>query len=285
MEQQINPAAEHSSYFTAFIQSLVTKFQPLQIICFSKTSKLVQTQGCFRQTEAAMHCNYCLLMVINQTQRIDHEVQDYANAHYRQGNITIVCHSNEAIQQALANHKPFFSSVYQYGKVIYSHDGMLNLDVQPIYGPGADTADLQHQFQHRMQLAEGFMIGAAECLAKERYNSCVFMLHQVVEQSCAALIRMHLHYRADFHNLRRLLNLCTAFSDQPYKLFLSTQEDERLFDVLVKSYSEARYKDNFIVAGSDAEILYHKVISFVELTKTISNDLPMAYKSAAPPLI
>lgn len=83
-----------------------------------------------------------------------------------------------------------------------------------------------------MPLADGFLMCASECLENEQYGICAFMLHQAVEQACICLVRVHIAYRSKFHNLYRLLRLCQCFSERPFQLFLSTPEDERLFDVL-----------------------------------------------------
>ena len=99
------------------------------------------------------------------------------------------------------------------------------------------------------------------------------MLHQVVEQACIALIRVYLAYRSEIHNLRRLLCLCSSFSHEPIKTFLSgSPEDERLFEILLKSYSGARYKETFIVLADDARVLYNKTLAFVTLAKQMCNE-------------
>ena len=79
---------------------------------------------------------------------------------------------------------------------------------------------------------------------------------------------------------------CKSFSEEPYKLFLSgNAEDERLFDLLVKSYCGARYTSTFSVDQNEATKLYHRVSSFLELTITLCtahivklNDEALAYK-------
>jgi HEPN domain-containing protein len=123
-----------------------------------------------------------------------------------------------------------------------------------------------------MPLADGFLMCAAECLAKKQFSISTFMLHQAVEQACICLIRVHIAYRSDFHNLSRLLRLCTCFSEKPFQLFLSTPEDERLFDVMAKSYSASRYQDDFAVSRQDAESLYQRVASFLLLAKAMCDE-------------
>ncbi|MFF5384320.1 hypothetical protein, partial [Pedobacter suwonensis] len=94
---------------------------------------------------------------------------------------------------------------------------------------------------------------------------------QVTEQTCIALIKINTGYLAEFHNLHRLLRLCECFSEKPYHLFLSNAEDERLFGILLKSYSATRYNDNFTVTKEDSEHLYKKVHTFLLLSVDMCN--------------
>jgi HEPN domain-containing protein len=155
------------------------------------------------------------------------------------------------------------------GELLYSHDGLLVRPyVQPYNPVNGGRKALKH-YNHRMPLAEGFLTGAAQCLAAESYNISVFMLHQAVEQICILLIRVHIAYRSEFHNLSRLLRLCQSFSELPQKMFFESAESRRLFEVLSRSYSAARYKDDFSVSRKDAESLFILIESFVAVAKSM----------------
>ena len=261
-------ADDHSTYFKLFVESLVLKFKPLQIFCFSKETVLEEVQSCFNDEKLKQRCNYCLLLVTESTNRIDYEVQDFSNAHYKLGNVTILCHAKETIEEAFKANSRFFITVCNEGKLVYGHDGLTNFYVPAHFIPTQAGEKALKHFSYRIPLAEGFLIGAGECLNKGQYSVCVFMLHQVVEQVCIGLIRFFMAYRSEIHNLHKLLRLCTTFSSAPIKLFLSgSPEDERLFDMLLKSYAAARYKSNFIVLADDAWALYNKTIAFVALAK------------------
>jgi len=96
------------------------------------------------------------------------------------------------------------------------------------------------------------------------------MMHQVVEQCCILLLWVHLGYRSEVHNLLRMLRLCTSFSVRPLKTFLyGSPENERLFNILLKSYSGSRYGNGFSVSGNDAQILYDRITSFIALVKEL----------------
>lgn len=119
-----------------------------------------------------------------------------------------------------------------------------------------------------MPLAEGFLRGARECLDKQDYKVSTFLLHQVVEQCSILLLRVHLSYRSEIHNLIRMLRLCNSFSEKPLQTFISgSTEDERLFNLLMKSYSGSRYGNGFTVTAQDAQSLYQRVSTFVTLVK------------------
>jgi len=141
------------------------------------------------------------------------------------------------------------------------------------FDPHLAAAKAQKHFEYRIALADGFLQGAAECFANRQYNVSTFMLHQVAEQCCIALLHVYLDYRLHIHNLNRALRLCGCFSDRPLKLFASGGlNDHRLLDLLIKSYSHSRYKDDFVVAQEDAEKLYGRVCSFVALTREMCID-------------
>ncbi len=273
MKVQFLPSEQSpAEHFKAFIQSLVEKFKPQKIIKFGRQTLSNEIEGCFANKQVK-HSHYCLLMVTEHVTRIDYEVQDYANSHYHDGQITIICHGQDAIKEAIKANSRFFITVSNSGQLLYSNNGYTQFDAETQFIPTGALEKAEKHFFHRIPLADGFLQGARECLQKHHFNICAFMLHQVVEQCCIVLIRIHIAYRSEFHNLHRLLSLCRCFSEEPYKMLLSgSQTDRRLFDILVKSYSQARYADTFFVEQADAEQLYNKVSAFHQLVKCMCKE-------------
>ncbi|WP_316849080.1 HEPN domain-containing protein [Pedobacter agri] len=265
----LSSTIEHELYFSEFIRKLSEKFQPLQIFSFFKHSSSQKQSSCFVQKQNSSIYDYCLLVVTETATRIDYEVQDFANRTYEQGSMTIICHNNQLIWEAIDLNSRFFKTIYNYGELLYSHCGLLT---RPYVGPfiqvdGAKKA-VKH-YRYRMPLAEGFLSGADKCLQEERWELCLFMLHQAVEQTSIMLIRVLLSYRSEFHNLCRLLKLLRSATDQPYLLFFETAESRRLFDILCKSYSSARYKPDFAVKKIDAGKLYHMVTDYLSMANNL----------------
>ncbi|RZJ64683.1 MAG: HEPN domain-containing protein [Flavobacterium sp.] len=282
MEPKLSPEAEHAVHFREFIHRLAQKFEPLQIFSFSQNSSTHHSQGCFNDNQGYSKCDYCLLVITETATRIDYEMQDFANSYYQHGTITVICHGRQSVMDAVQQNSRFFIGVLTYGKLLYSKDRLLDVDPAPPFIPTKGAIKAIRHYEHRIPLANGFLMCASECLEKEQFGICAFMLHQAVEQTCICLVRVNIAYRSEFHNLYRLLRLCTCFSEKPFQLFLSTPEDERLFDVMAKSYSGSRYKDDFSVSRQDAERLYQRVASFLLLAKEMCMEkIELLAKSAS----
>lgn len=272
MEPKLSPEANHAIHFREFVLRLAQKFEPLQVFSFSQNTCMQNTKGCFNENQVAIKCDYCLLVVTESATRIDYEMQDFANANYLNGTITVICHGRQSVMDALQQNNRFFISVLTNGKLLYSKDGLLDGDPIPPFIPTKGAIKAMKHYGHRMPLANGFLMCASECLEKEQFAMCAFMLHQAVEQACICLVRVQIAYRSEFHNLHRLLRLCQCFSQRPFQLFLSTAEDERLFGVMAKSYSGSRYKDDFMVSRQEALSLYQRVASFLLVVTEMCNE-------------
>ncbi|QNK63931.1 hypothetical protein H7F33_05400 [Pedobacter sp. PAMC26386] len=131
----LTPADEHSIYFKTFVKSLIQKFQPQQLFCFAKKIVSEETSGCFIDHGYDHNYHRCLLIVTESNTRIDREVQEFANFHYKQGKITILCHGKESIAEAIRANNKFFITIYNTGHLLYSSDGMTQSDLMVRYIP------------------------------------------------------------------------------------------------------------------------------------------------------
>lgn len=255
------------------ITPLVSQYKTEYIICFGCLNDTKATTSCFIEDVKQSNTHYFLLMITTAVTRIEHEVQDYVNSHFDKAGITIIVHGLETITNAINQGSRFFTAVCRDGMQLYTASGLrLNLDY-PHLNPATTLAKAEKHYYHRYCMALGFMEAAGECFEKEYYNNTIFMLHQAVEQACIAMIRVFMAYRSDIHNLSRLLNLCHCFSGEPAALFpRKTTEDQRLFQLLLKSYTDARYRDEYKVTSQDAGMLCTQVRALIELTEELCID-------------
>ncbi len=263
------------------ITLLTGPYKTEYIICFGSLNDVKATSSCFIEDVRQNNTHYFLLMITTEVTRIEHEVQDYVNKHFDKAGITMIVHGLETVTNAINQGSRFFTVVCRDGMQLYTANGLqLNMDY-PNLNLATTQAKAEKHYYHRYCMALGFMEAASECLEKEYYNNTVFMLHQAVEQACIAMIRVFMAYRSDMHNLSRLLNLCGCFSGEPAAIFpRKTTEDQRLFQLLLKSYSDARYRDEYKITHQDADMLCTQVRAFIELTEELCinriNDLRTA---------
>jgi HEPN domain-containing protein len=264
------------------ITSLVSKYKTEYIFCFSCLNDAKTTTSCFAGDISVSDTHYFLLMITTDITRIEHEVQDYVNGLFETGTITIVVHGMETVTNAIAQGSRFFTAVCRDGMQLYSASGLrLNIDY-PDLNPATTFTKAQKHYFHRFGMAWGFMESASHSYDNGFYSNCMFELHQSIEQACIAVIRVYMAYRSDMHNLSRLLNLCKCFSDGLIELFpRRTEEDKRLFQLLVKSYSDTRYKDDYKIVDLDADELCIRVREFLELIKKLCKQRIAEYRRAA----
>ncbi|WP_169303278.1 HEPN domain-containing protein [Pedobacter cryophilus] len=249
------------------LTQMIHRYQPVWIICFAYRLRHQESYLCFNEQQLASDHHYFLLMVTKGRTRFEHEAQDFVTTHFTEGEITLLSHGSDTIaEKIIAQHK-FFTRVLNFGTILYAADGMGITNQLPYFNPAELFEQTEKCFYNRLEMAKGFLEGAAALLKVNYEANAVFLLHQSVEQACAALIRVFLAYRSDIHHLGRLLKLCLCFTEELLTVFpQNSLEEKRLFDLLQKSYSEARYRDGFIVSAEEAEILLKKVGAFLQIT-------------------
>ncbi len=256
------------AHFNTLINLLVEQFKPLQIYLYAELKKQEICNSIFA-TSADEQDIYYLLMTTESGTRMENGIQDFLNAHYPEAKVIVQAHGQETIKKSLASSHIFFSKVLNRGVLLYSADGVL-------YSNQVEETNLQKQLQsarshwhHRFEMAMGFMNSINTVIGDGYYNVCVFLMHQVVEQACIGLIWVFMGYKSDMHNLRRLLYICACFSKRPMQHFLAVPADADLLALMMKSYSAARYKEDFHIEEKDARRLLYLVEGFLSIAENM----------------
>lgn len=119
-------------------------------------------------------------------------------------------------------------------------------------------------------LAKRFWQVASDSLPSGRQDLTVFLLHQSVEHTCIALIRVFTGYRTNTHNLSRLLTFVENFSELLISAFPGiTREEQELFSILLRGYSDPRYKDMYEVSTDKVAILVERVKELQETAEAL----------------
>lgn len=94
----------------------------------------------------------------------------------------------------------------------------------------------------------------------KEYTYSTYNLHQVVEHLLKAIPLVFILYGHKEHVLKFLIEKCKAYTLELAKVFpCDTDEEKHLFELLERSYIEARYNDKFVVPKEVVDALVPKV--------------------------
>lgn len=198
-------------------------------------------------------------------------IQDYVNNHFSGGRAFVLAHHQGKILEMLQAGHRFYFGVRRSGILLFADEPDQVLQPFPLSGNWIEQAG--EHFKTHFGMAGSFLDGAARQLESGQMRIALFLLHQTVEQACIGMIRVFLGYRANFHNLNRLLELCSCFIRPPFSLFpATTGEEQRQFRMLCRSYTEARYREDFTIYAEDCREIQNAVRAFVEKAGNICRD-------------
>jgi hypothetical protein len=127
-------------------------------------------------------------------------------------NICAIVHKSDAFLRALEDGSRFFINALQKNKIAYRSS---KFDLPEIQNP--DKKSIKNQVEaiwNRWgKQGKDFLDTSLTCSDDGNYNLAVFLMHQAVESTLSAIIRVNLGYRLSIHNLARQLRITLIFTD------------------------------------------------------------------------
>ena len=118
----------------------------------------------------------------------------------------------------------------------------------------------QKYFDDKFGRALSFLIDVGHAANRGDYKQASFYLHQSAENLLRTVSLVHILYSPKNHDLDELLRSCKAYTIELCRAFpRNTPEEERLFDLLQRSYIESRYNPDFEITKTDIEARVPKV--------------------------
>jgi len=215
--------------------------------------------------------NYYLAILINDNERTpEHEVGNKIEDHCRfLANVFTFVSKESSARNAVLAGKRFWNIVMLKGIKIYQGKNVKIPEPQDI---SKDTwlERANHDWHRWGRQGKEFMKGATYYIAEGSDTLALFMLHQVVENSLMAIIKLFLGYRPSAHNLRRMLTITLLLTPKLAEIFdLESKEGSQLFSILQTGYSDARYKNDFQIDGTMLPLLQQKAESTLITTENI----------------
>lgn len=274
------------------VQKIVQAINPDKIICYGSRITTMQDWSPFIAGEGykeTIHPTYDFLIITsNDEKRADHEIIQVIEqqAAPLACTVTSVIQKLASVNEALEKGGRFAATVYRKGVLLYNGSGLpLSIPLDE-----ADAATVKNRVEKHWhtcfsQAVQFFKTASYSC-DNGWYERAVFDLHQAVQHTCMALLRVFTGYRSTTHNLSRLLELIANFSHKPVIIFPGfTKEETDLFNLLNRAYSEARYNEQYKVPADRAAVLLERVQQILDTAQelykeklhALENDQPISF--------
>lgn len=131
----------------------------------------------------------------------------------------------------------------------------------------------QKYFDDKFGRALSFLIDVGHAANRGDYKQASFYLHQSAENLLRTVSLVHILYSPKNHDLDELLRSCKAYTIELCRAFpRNTPEEERLFDLLQRSYIESRYNPDFEITKADIEALVPKVERLRDIVEKVCRE-------------
>lgn len=227
--------------------------------------------------------DYDLLVVVkdyNQVRRIGtwHKIE--AAARHRstiRTRVTLIVHDIREVNKALAKRQYFFTDIKKEGVLLYDSKRFELAKAQKL-SPEERKLTAQEDFKYWHKSANEFLIDFGHAFKRRSYNKAAFELHQATERLYMTVLLVFTHYKPKEHDIKILGKQVSNLDPRFLPVFpRTTQEEERLFELLRKGYIDARYNPKYKVTRKELEYLAERVKKLQRVTKEVCKERIESY--------
>ena len=220
---------------------------------------------------------FYLLVVVADNQSPEHEIANRIEDSCRQYvNLYVILSKANQFIQGLEEGNRFFTNATVKSKISYQSDEFFVPQLKPIDNE-VIIKEIETDWKRWGGQGREFLDSAWYCINEGSNGITLFLLHQAMESTLSAIIRIVLGYRLTVHNLSKLLRLTRLFTDDLAGVFdYSSDEDVRLLGLLQSGYYSGRYKDVFAPANNSVNILADRVSDLYAIAEEIYRQAVMS---------
>lgn len=262
---------------------IVQAVRPEKIILFGIFSVEAEARSLSGQIPPGTGAYDLLVVTAQGDRRSDYELQDIIENRCRgEVDVTVLVHDIGYVNRRITEGQYFFTQIRREAILLY------DAGRTPLSNLG--ECDLSHvrqmaerDFDRWWRQSRAFFRSAEFNLEAGEWKIVLFMLHQAAEQIYQAILLAFMGYKPTTHNLDKLRRYTNRFSIELAWLFpRNSEEEDRLFRLLLSGYVDARYKEDFAVAEADARLLTARVGQLLEIAERVcGNRLRSLGKQAA----
>jgi uncharacterized protein len=191
--------------------------------------------------------------------------------------VTLIVHDIKEINKALLRGQYFFTDIKKEGVMLYDSK-RLELAKARKLSAEERKQTAQEDFRYWYKSASEFLAGFKFYFKRRSYRNAAFELHQATERFYMTVLLVFTHYKPKEHDIKKLGKQVSAFDPRFLPIFAcSTQEEERLFELLRKAYIDARYSQKYKVTKKELEYLAERVKKLQRVTKEVCKERIESY--------
>ncbi len=201
----------------------------------------------------------------------------------RQTPLSLLVHDIQHVNKHLAERQYFFSDIKREGIVLYNSKGHKLARLKPL-----GAKDRYHlaveDFEYWFESASDFFSTYQFNSGRKKYSLAAFELHQATERLYSTLLLVYTHYKPRTHDLEKLKKHTNSLDNRLILMLPTiTPEDKRLFELLKRAYTEARYNKDYRITHNELLTLQQHIEAFMTMTKQLCEEKITTLKHKAYP--
>lgn len=250
---------------------IIKAVRPEKIILYGSHHHLNELEDIHEQ---GLTAGYDLLIVTRPgDRRYDHEVQDLIENKCRMhATVTVLVHDIDHVNQRLSEGQYFFSLMIREAVLLYDA-GLVPLSAAAAPDLMNIRQRAQKDFGRWSHQARAFFNSALYNLQQQEFRLAVFLLHQAAEHIYQAILLAFMGYKPCTHNLDKLRRYTHRFSLELALLFpRDGAGEDRLFKLLLQSYVDARYKEDYHITENELQELMQRIDRLLSIAGRICHN-------------
>jgi len=261
---------------------IIQAVRPEKIILFGIFSVEADARSFSEQLPPGIGAYDLLVVTGNGDRRSDYELQDIIENSCRdQVGVTVLVHDIGYVNRRIAEGQYFFTQIRREAILLYDAGRTpLSKVVECDLAQVREMAE--RDFDRWRRQSRAFFRSAEFLLGSGEWKIVLFMLHQAAEQIYQAVLLAFTGYKPTTHNLDKLRRYTNRFSIELAWLFpRNSDEEDRLFRLLLSGYVDARYKEDFEIGEADARLLTGRVGQLLEIAERVCGNRLLSLRKQA----
>ena len=267
---------EKQEELRSITDTIVELVQPVMVILFGSYSRGNWVHDIYKEdgTTYEYKSDYDILVVTGHPQDMPPGLSKQIRRRVKKAeNLQtpphIIFHDISFLNKELQEGHYFFTDIIKEGTMLYNN-GEHVLSTPKELSPKERAHKARLYFNEWFKSANGFFRQYEHAVADGEFNIAIFLLHQATERYFMTVLLVFTDYKPKTHELE-ILNRQVGYADVRFKMVFpnQTEEEKRLFTLLVKAYIDSRYKLGYTIDAGDLKWLAARVQKLKELTESI----------------